>query len=214
MQRRKADQPWRRRFGAAALAAGLLLAGASTGGAGEAPEEKPKADTKTKAETKNKPEGKAKSKAGGPLASKDPIYITSDRMEGDRQKNIVIYLGKVVATQGEMTMHSDKLTTYFDPDLQQIKQLIAEGKLVRVTQGDRIATGTKAVFDGVAQTVTMTGKPVVRQGNSQMSGAKIIYSLTDDKVTVESGPDERVIGIIYPEELQQKKDEGEPKKEK
>ncbi len=133
-------------------------------------------------------------------------------MEADRQKNILIYLGQVVAIQADMTLRSDKLTTYFDPDLQQIKTAIAEGKSVQMTQGDRMATGTKAVFDGVAQTITMTGNPIVRQGNSQVAGEKIVYFMTEDRIVVEGGKSKRVEGTIFPEELQQKKNPDEAAK--
>ena len=197
-----ADRAWRLRTGGAALAACLLFACAySPARAGEAAGQ-------TKTETKKK------SQTAGLGNKQDPILITSDRMEMDRQKNILIYLGRVVTIQGEMTMRSDKLTTYFDPDLQQIKEAIAEGKLVQVTQGDRVATGTKAVFDGVTQTVTMTGNPIMRQGNSQVSGEKIIYFMTEDRMIVESGKNQRVEGTIFPEELQQKKGDNEPTKTK
>jgi lipopolysaccharide export system protein LptA len=84
----------------------------------------------------------------------------------------------------------------------------------QVNQGDRVATGTKAVFDGVTQTMTMTGNPMMRQGNSQVSGEKIIYFMTEDRMIVESGKDRRVEGTIFPEELQQKKDDSEPTKAK
>lgn len=198
-----ADRAWRLRTTGAVLAACLLFACTySPARAGEAV-------GKTKTETKKKPQ------TGGFGSSKqNPILITSDRMEVDRQKNILIYQGQVVAIQGDMTMRSDKLTTYFDPDLQQIKEAIAEGKLVQVTQGDRVATGTKAVFDGVTQTMTMTGNPMMRQGNSQVSGEKIIYFMTEDRMIVEGGKDRRVEGTIFPDELQQKKNESEPTKAK
>ncbi len=198
-----ADRAWRLRTTGAVLAACLLFACTySPARAGEAV-------GKTKTETKKKPQ------TGGFGSSKqNPILITSDRMEVDRQKNILIYQGQVVAIQGDMTMRSDKLTTYFDPDLQQIKEAIAEGKLVQVTQGDRVATGTKAVFDGVTQTMTMTGNPMMRQGNSQVSGEKIIYFMTEDRMIVEGGKDRRVEGTIFPDELQQKKSESEPTKAK
>ena len=179
--------------------------------AGEAEQKaEPKADQKAE---QQKGDAKKKSQAGGAgLNKQDPIYITSDRMEADRQKNVLVYIGQVVATQGDMTLRSDKLTTYFDADLQQMKQAIAEGKQVRMTQGERTATGTKAVYDGVAQTITMTGNPVVRQANSEIAGSKITYFMLDDRVVVESGKDvNRVTGMIFPEELQQKKD-SEPKK--
>jgi lipopolysaccharide export system protein LptA len=177
--------------------------------AGEA-EQKSETKADHKAE-QQKGEAKKKSQAGG-MNKQDPIYITSDRMEADRQKNVLTYVGQVVAIQGDMTLRSDKLTTYFDPDLQQIKQAVAEGKQVRMTQGERTATGTKAVFDGVAQTITMTGSPVVRQANSEISGCKITYFMVEDRVTVESCKEiPRINGTIFPEELQQKKD-SEPKK--
>lgn len=202
MRRRKADRAWGPRITGAGLAACLLFACVfSPARAGEAA-------GSTKAETKKK----SQTGGSGP-STKDPILITSDRMEADRQKNILIYQGHVVTIQRDMTMRSDKLTTYFDPDLQQIKEAIAEGKLVQVTQGDRVATGTKAVFDGVAQTMTMTGNPIMRQGNSQVSGERIIYFMTEDRMIVESGKERRVQGTIFPEELQQKKDT-EPTKEK
>jgi lipopolysaccharide export system protein LptA len=162
-----------------------------------------------------KGEAKKKSQSGGFGASKqEPIYITSDRMEVDRQKNVLVYIGQVVAIQADMTLRSDKLTTYFDPDLQQIKQAIAEGKQVRMTQGDRLAIGTKAVFDGVAQTMTMTGNPIVRQGNSEVSGERIIYFMVEDRIVVENGKSKpRVEATIFPEELQQQQKTGdEPKK--
>ena len=203
MKRRMADRAWGPRITGTGLAVCLLFICAySPARAGEAAGQ-------TKAETKKK------SQTGGPGSNKkDPILITSDRMEVDRQKNILIYQGHVVTIQRDMTMRSDKLTTYFDSDLQQIKEAIAEGKLVQVTQGDRVATGTKAVFDGVAQTMTMTGNPMMRQGNSQVSGERIIYFMTEDRMIVESGKDRRVEGTIFPEELQQKKSDTEPTKEK
>jgi lipopolysaccharide export system protein LptA len=178
-----------------------------------------KSEQKAKADQKSEEKGETKKKSqSGGFNKQDPIYITSDRMEADRQKNVVVYTGQVVATQADMTLRSDKLTTYFDPELAQIKEAIAEGKQVRMTQGDRIAIGTKAVFDGVAQTITMTGNPIVRQGNSEVAGCKIIYSMVEDRVVVESGKEcPRVTGVIFPGELQQKDDgdqKADQKKEK
>ena len=203
MKRSKADRKWRRRIGGIGLAACLLLAGIhSPAEAGEAAAPA-KADTKKKSKT-----------GGSDPAKQKPIFVSSDRMEVDRQKNILIYLGRVVVVQDDMTMRSDKLTTYFDADLQQMKEAIAEGKQVQVTQGDRVATGTKAVFDGVTQTITMTGNPVMRQGNSEVSGERIIYFMTEDRAIVESGKSNRVKATIFPDELQGQKDGSEPKKEK
>ena len=138
---------------------------------------------------------------------KDPIYITSDWMEVDQKKNTITYKGRVVTVQAEMTMRSETLTAYYDPEMKQMKQIVAEGK-VNATQGNRIATGEKAVFDDKAKTVTLTGNPVMRQGNSQVSGIRVIYFTEQDKAVAEGDGKVRVQATIFPEELQ-KQDKGD-----
>lgn len=130
----------------------------------------------------------------------EPIFITSDVMVVDRKKNSITYRGRVVTAQGEMKMTSDSVVLFYDPQMKGIKEVVAEGK-VHIAQGDRQATGSKAVFDGAAQTVTLTGSPVVRQGNSQISGSRIIFYIREDRAVAEGGP-QRVTATIYPEELQ------------
>ena len=105
-------------------------------------------------------------------------------MEVDQKKNTITYKGRVVTIQNDMTMRSETLTAYFDPEMKQMKQIVAEGK-VNATQGNRVATGDKAVFDDKAKTVTLTGSPVMRQGNSQVSGAKVVYFIEQDKAMAE-----------------------------
>ena len=107
-----------------------------------------------------KEEGKNGS-SGFELSKKDPIYITADWMEVDQTKNTIVYKGRVVTVQTDMTMRSETLTAYIDPETKKMKQIIAEGK-VNATQGNRVATGEKAVFDDTAKTVTLTGSPVMR----------------------------------------------------
>ena len=140
------------------------------------------------------------------LNKKDPIYITSDWMEVDQKKNTITYKGRVVTIQSEMTMRSEILTAVYDPEMKQMKQIIAEGK-VNATQGNRVATGDKAIFDEKAKTVTLSGNPVMRQGNSQITGSRIIYYIEQDRAVAEGKDQVRVQVTIFPEELQ-KKDEG------
>jgi len=152
-----------------------------------------------------KEEGK-KGSSGFELSKKDPIYITADWMEVDQTKNTMIYKGRVVTVQTDMTMRSEILTAYIDPETKKMKQIIAEGK-VNATQGNRVATGEKAVFDDAAKTVTLTGSPVMRQGNSQVSGVKIIYYTEQDKAVTEGDGKVRVQATIFPEELKNREQE-------
>ena len=145
---------------------------------------------------------------------KDPIYITADWMEVDQKKNTITYKGRVVTIQNEMTMRSETLTAYFEAEMKQMKQIVAEGK-VNATQGNRTATGDKAVFDDKAKTVTLTGSPVMRQGNSQVSGAKVVYYIDQDKAIAESDGKVQVRAIMFPDELKggEKGDAKDAKKE-
>ena len=144
-----------------------------------------------------------KKKAGqiatGPF-KKDPILISSDRMEGDLKKSTVTYQGRVVVIQGEMTMKSRVLTGYYDSELNEIKKVVANGK-VHVTQEGRVATGAKAVFDVKAQTITLTGNPVLREGRSQISGSRFIFFVDQNRFKVE-GP---VKSTLIPDELMEQK---------
>ncbi|HVO94338.1 MAG TPA: LptA/OstA family protein, partial [Terriglobales bacterium] len=60
---------------------------------------------------------------------KDPIYISADWMEVDQKKNTITYKGRVVTVQSEMTMRSETLTAYYDGEMKQMKQIVAEGKV-------------------------------------------------------------------------------------
>ena len=155
----------------------------------------PEAAGQTKDETKKK------STNAFELNKKDPIYITSDWLEVDQRKNTITYKGRVVTVQADMTMRSDVLTAFYDEGMKQMQQLVAEGK-VNATQGNRVATGDKAVFDDKAKTVTLTGNPMMRQGNNQVSGTKIVYFIEQDRAVTESDGKIRVQATIFPEELQ------------
>jgi lipopolysaccharide export system protein LptA len=155
---------------------------------------------------------KGNASSGFEFNKKDPIYITSDWMEVDQKKSTITYKGRVVAVQGDMTMRSETLTAHYDADMKQIKQIVAEGK-VNATQGNRLATGEKAVFDDQAKTVTLTGKPVMRQGNSQVSGTRVIYYVEQDRAVAEGDGKIRVQATIFPEELEKETQKKEKKGE-
>jgi lipopolysaccharide export system protein LptA len=153
-------------------------------------------------------EAQQKSGGGGfELNKKEPIYITSDWMEVDQKKNTITYKGRVVMVQADMTMRSEALTAHYDPEMKRMARIIAEGK-VNATQGDRVAIGEKAVFDDKAKTVTLTGNPIMRQGNNQVSGTRVIYFMEQDRAVAEGDGKVRVQATIFPDELQ-KKDKGD-----
>src|SRR5438094_7550123 len=162
-----------------------------------------KKDYTKKADDGTKKDDTKKSSTAFEFNKKDPVFITAAWMEVDQKQNTITYKGRVVTVQAEMTMRSETLTAYYDPEMKQMKQIIAEGK-VNATQGNRVATGDKAVFDDKTKTVTLTGSPVMRQGNSQVSGVKVIFYTEQEKAVAEGAGDVRVKAVIFPEDLKNK----------
>lgn len=129
----------------------------------------------------------------------ETITIDSDRMEMDQQQNTVVYMGNVVAVRGNVTMKSDTLTATYNPEMQRLTEVVAEGNL-EVTQGNRIATGAKAIYNNDDNSIVLTGNPVIRQGNSQVSGCRIIMFINEERGVVEGGC-QRVKAVIFPDDL-------------
>jgi len=129
----------------------------------------------------------------------ETITITADRMELDQKKNTVTYMGNVITVRGNLTVKSDTLTATYDPEMKRLTEVVAEGNL-EVTQGNRVATATKAIFNSDDNSVVLTGDPVIRQGNSQVSGSRIIFFINEERGVVEGGS-QRVKAVIFPDEL-------------
>ena len=120
---------------------------------------------------------------------------------------MITFRGKVEARQGELTINADMAQVFYEKKEEgnEIREIVATGN-VKVQEGDRLATGQKAVFANREQKITLTGQPKVWQGKDMVSGEKIIVLLEEDKSFVESGPDRRVEVILHP------KGEGRPGK--
>src|ERR1051326_6525844 len=81
------------------------------------------------------PKDDTESKTGSAFEfnKKDPIYITSDWMEVAQVKTNNTYKRRVVTLQADMTNPNDSLPAYYDDNMKQMKQIVAEGK-VNATQ--------------------------------------------------------------------------------
>jgi len=125
-------------------------------------------------------------------SGKGPTKIDSDKFQLDYQQKIATYLGHVKVAQPNGTMTSDRLRVTFGEGMHDIKMAYADGN-VRISQGDRWATGDHAVMDQTAQTVVLTGSPVVHDGEDQITGTKITVYLKTGQGVVE-----RARTVIFP----------------
>jgi lipopolysaccharide export system protein LptA len=136
-----------------------------------------------------------------------PLRITSQQLEADNKNRVITFRGKVEAKQGEMTITADVAQVFYEKKEEgnEIREIVATGN-VKMQEGDRLATGQKAVFVNAEQKIVLTGQPRIWQGKDMVSGERIVVLLEEDKSLVESGPDQRVEVILHP------KGEGRPGK--
>lgn len=128
-----------------------------------------------------------------------PITIKSNELTADNKGKTAIFVGKVVAKQGEMTIFADKLVINYSDNKGEIKNMEADGN-VRIVQQDRTGLSTHAVYDSASGRITLTGNPRVIKGTDSVKGKEIVYFVDDDKSMVSGGTDskERVEAVINP----------------
>ena len=127
----------------------------------------------------------------------EPVQVTADRMDADDAAQTLVFAGNAVARQGDISIASDRLTIAYLADGRQMKEIIAEGN-VKVTQGERVATGQRAVYDSLEQKIVLSGAPVVAEGPNSVSGDEIVLFLDGRRSLVKGGPDGRVKAVFQP----------------
>ena len=148
-----------------------------------------------------------------------PVHIEAATLEvRDKQKEAT-FSGDVRVKQGDTGLRCKSLVVFYEQNSenndkgktlqaatpgpggeQRIKRLEARGGVV-VTQKDQTATGELGIFDMKANTVTLTGNPVVMtQGQNVLRGEKLVVDLSTGVSRVESGKggQGRVQGLFQP----------------
>ena len=130
-------------------------------------------------------------------SSREPISVTADALEFDYRTRVLTYRGGVEATQGDMKVQSDTLTVTLDDQAKnRVKEVIAAGN-VRLSQGERWATGGRAVFDQTTNTVILSQNAVLHDGPNEVSGDRVVVYLAENRSVVEGGSG-RVKAVLHP----------------
>lgn len=133
----------------------------------------------------------------------EPIIVESDRLEFDYEKNRLVYRGSVHVVQGDLELTSKVLTVTFDRadelERAQLNRVVAQGDVV-IVQGERRATGQRAVFDQATRQLILRGDPVLRDGPNEVQGDRITVYLDEERSVVESSPKKRVSAVLFPGE--------------
>lgn len=158
------------------------------------------------------PAGGGKTPLAVPGIRKDqPITVSAAMLEYDYKQNVVVYRGNVQAAQGDVHLRSDELTIRLaraegsngdDPPTAslggrvQLREIVAAGH-VRIDQGERWATGGRAVFDQDRRILVLSEDPVLHDGPNQIAGDRVVVYLDEDRSVVEGG-EKRVKAVLFP----------------
>jgi lipopolysaccharide export system protein LptA len=129
--------------------------------------------------------------------SRAPIDIVSDTVEANQKESTVTFKGNVVATQEDTTLHADTLIIRYEGETRKLKEIMAIGN-VRIVQLDRRATGRKATFQQEENKVVLDGDAVVREGENEIRGERVIFYVDEERSIVEGGKGSRVSTRITP----------------
>jgi lipopolysaccharide export system protein LptA len=80
--------------------------------------------------------------------------------------------------------------------IEKISRIEAEGK-VRMVQGDRIATGEKAIYYTQEDKIVLLGHPQLWRGENSLTGHEIIFYVKENRAVVEGEINKRVEAVIY-----------------
>lgn len=131
-------------------------------------------------------------------SKKEPVEITSEKLDFDYKARRVVFHGNVEVVQGQIHLRSDVLTVDYLQvgDGQQLKEVTADGH-VAITQGPKKATGKRAVFDQSNRTLVLSGDAVLEEGANQVNGDQIVVHPDDSRMEV-LGQNRRVKVILFP----------------
>lgn len=130
---------------------------------------------------------------------KQPVTITSDRLEVNRKLYTAVYAGNVMADDKDrgMVVLADRMEFFFDEKMERIQKGIATGNVRATIKEKRITADQLELFPDEDKAV-LTGNPRAWQDNDLITGTKITIFSKEDRAVVEGDASKRVTAILYP----------------
>lgn len=166
-------------------------------------------------QTSPAPTSSVKSSSGGTISThnkKDPIAYSADTATADQTERVEVLTGKVEAIQGDKRLRAKQVFIYHAPkanaqpgdrSMGEVERIEAIGEVYLVSP-TQVAKGDKAVYTAADDIMILTGDVVVREGESVMTGNRLVVNNKEGKSQMTAQQDGRVRGVLYP------KDETQP----
>jgi lipopolysaccharide export system protein LptA len=117
---------------------------------------------------------------------REPIVVTSARMQADKLGERVTFSGDVTLKKEAMTLNSDSVTVFYDVGSKAIREIEALGNVI-VRQEGRIALANRALYYSKEEKVVLTGDARIIEKDNQLGGERITLFIRDDRSIVEGG---------------------------
>jgi len=105
-----------------------------------------------------------------------PVEVTADKLSVDQATGLASFEGNVVVIQGEMRISAGKARIEYLPDGKGIAKVLFDGRVMFASPTDA-AEANEAVYTIASGEVVMTGDVLLTQGQTTISGNRLIYNL-------------------------------------
>jgi len=152
----------------------------------------------------------AQDPATGGLGTHDstqPIEIVADKLTVEQAASRAIFLGNVIAEQGEMVLQADKLIVFYmlgdeaATSTQSIRRIEVEGN-VTITSAEETAVGDKGFYDVPGERIELAGNVVLTRESNVISGDLLEIDVAQQLATMTAGSDkpegQRVRALFQP----------------
>jgi lipopolysaccharide export system protein LptA len=130
-----------------------------------------------------------------------PLSIEADRKHTDYKGGEASYEGRVIITQGQLTLTADKATIHLRDG--QFDRAILEGR--PVTYQDRDDAGLpirgealRMDYQALEEIITLSGKARVERAGDTLASERIVYHLKSEVVDAGAGGSDRVRMTLQP----------------
>lgn len=144
--------------------------------------------------------------------SKDPLHVSSNRMEVYNQKNLVVFTGSVKANRGDMQIEANRMEVYMRAEeegdekrapaaaggMGDLDKIVATGNVKMNQAQRRFATAGRLEYRESTGVAVLTEKPRAWEGKNEVIGSKIEMNLQEETTIVHGSPRRRVNVTLFP----------------
>lgn len=140
-----------------------------------------------------------------------PIKVDAEHFEGNRGKNLFVYSGSVVITQGSLQIRADRVEVHGNAE-GEINRVVATGKpahfqqQVEQSQNPVKARAQRIEFTVSSDELHLSGEAHVDRDGNTLSAEKIDYDLNSEQIQAQGQANQGRVEMIWKPE----KKNGEP----